>query len=370
MHRLFIISILEILLFTNFLVLSQTNLNNWAKLYEEPRSDVLHCLLPLPNGDMILGGWTNADVAFGENILLIRINQDANILWQYSYGGSELDYAQVLARCIDNNIIVGGHTRSFGAGSTDIVLLKVDQNGNILWQKAYGTYDDNAIASLMPTDDGGFIAGGWSYLGAGRSHDAVIFKTDSDGNIIWQKHYGTENYEGIKDIIKSNDGNYIFLGLTSSEQTQFDILIAKIDSNGNIIWKKSIAGPRYENPISIVNNNGSYYIVGSSDSFSSDSSKDIFLIALDNDGNFLWGLNYPDDFETYLVSSCKLEPNKIVTIGSALPKNSQINDMLVAIFDFEGEYAFTSFGQLNEVISSFAKLAHFKEGEAIFVKSS
>ncbi len=338
MLRLLIISILGIFLSTIFQTFAQTNYNNWAKLYEEPRSDVLHYLLPLPDGDMILGGWTNADVTFGENILLMRINQNGDILWQSSIGGSELDYAQVLARCIDYNIIVGGHTRSFGAGSTDIFLLKVDQNGNIIWQKAYGTFDDNAIATLIPTDDGGFIVGGWSYLGAGKSHDALIFKTDSKGNIIWQKHYGTENYEGIRDIIKSTDGNYIFVGLTSSEQTQFDILVAKIDTNGNIIWKKSIAGPRYENPVNIVNNNGTYLIIGTSDSFSPDSSKDIFVIAMDNDGNFLWGLNYPDNFETSLISSCKLEPNKILTIGNAHPKTSWISDMLVAIFNYDGEF--------------------------------
>lgn len=131
-----IISSILIFIFANIQIFCQTNFNNWAKLYEEPRSDVLHYLLPLFNGDMILAGWTNAEVTLGENILIIRINQWGDILWQYSLGGSELDYAQVLARCIDNNIIVGGHTRSFGIGSTDIVLLKIDQDGHIIWQKA------------------------------------------------------------------------------------------------------------------------------------------------------------------------------------------------------------------------------------------
>lgn len=338
MYKLVLFSLFSILNLTLFKTFAQVNNLHWAKLYEEPRSDVLHCLLPLSNNDILFAGWTNADSSLGENLLLVRLNQNGDIIWQYSYGGPELDYAQVISNCSDNNILVGGHTHSFGAGSTDILLLKFDLEGNILWQKAYGTYDDNAIASLLPTDDGGFLVGGWSYLGAGKSHDAVAFKTDSEGNVIWQKHYGSVNYEGIKDIIKTKDGNYIFLGLTSSELSQFDILVVKIDANGNIIWKKTISGPRNENPVNIIDNDDKYLIIGTSDSFASDDSKDIFIIALDDDGNFLWGLNYPDNFETTLVSASKFGTNKILAIGNSHPKNIWQSDMLVAIFNLDGEF--------------------------------
>lgn len=316
---------------------SQMNERYWAKLYEETQSDVLHCLLPLPNGDILIGGWTNALQSQGENLLLVRINENGNIVWQKSYGEYELDYAQVMARTTNNQIVVGGHTRSFGAGSSEILLLKVNEDGDILFQKTYGTYDDDAIASVMQTDDGGFLVGGWSYIGKGRSHEALVFKTNSNGELIWHKYYGTQNYEGVRDITKTNDGNYIFVGLTSSEETQFDIWVVKFDPAGNIIWQKAFAGQGNENPVNILNFDGTYIIVGTSDSFG-DGSKDIILLAINNNGELLWAYNYPDDFETTIMNAIKYKQGKILVIGSARKKNLWNNDILLGIFNSNGQF--------------------------------
>lgn len=309
----------------------------WAKLYEEPQSDVLHCLLSLPNGDIIMGGWTNALPSQGENLLLVRINENGNIVWQNSYGEFELDYAQVIARTNDNQIIVGGHTRSFGAGSSEILLLKVNDNGEIQWQKTYGTYDDDAIASVMQTDDGGYLVGGWSYIGKGKSHEALVFKTNSNGDLIWRNYYGTQNYEGVRDITRTNDGNYLFVGLTSSEETQFDIWVVKFDSNGKVIWQKAFAGAGNENPVNILNFQDKYIIVGTSDSFG-DGTKDVVLLAINDDGELLWAYNFPDDYEITLMNSIKFKENKILVTGSARKKNLWNNNIFLGIYNSNGEF--------------------------------
>lgn len=339
MKRKFFVSII----FVSFLLTvltaqskSQPNEKHWAKLYEEPKSDVLHHLLPLNNGDLIIAGWTNAEVSKGENLLLMKISEAGEIIWQYSYGEADLDYAQILTLSSDNQIVVGGNTRSFGVGSTEILLLKISPEGQILWQKAYGTYDDNSITSIVAAGDGGFIVGGWSYLGRERRHDAVVFKTDSEGNILWSRHYGTENYEGVRDIVKIDDGNFIFVGLTSTDSTQYDIWLVKINQYGEIIWQKSFVGIGNESPINIHNFNGNYLIVGTSDSFG-DGTKDIIMLAINENGDLVWAYNYPDSFETYITNSAKFKQNKILTVGSASKKNPWNNEFLLAIFNTDGE---------------------------------
>ncbi len=314
------------------------NENFWAKLYGEDRSDVLHTFLILPDGNVILAGWTNANINQNEDIILVRINEAGTILWQYSYFGDNLDYAQVISPSLDNNIIVGCHTRSFGAGSSDILLLKVDTDGNIIWQKTYGTYDDNAIASVIPTSDGGFLVGGWSYLGGGRSHDATVFKTDADGNVIWAKHYGTKNYEGIKDMIQTSDGNFIFLGVAYSEESNDDIWLVKIDPEGNIIWQKSFGGLENENPSSILRHNGLYYIFATTNSFSDNASRDFMVMVVDENGDLQWALYYPDDYETTVINANIFKENKFLITGSAIPKSKWNSDMLISIIDENGQF--------------------------------
>jgi len=334
----FSISILVIAMLLNHsFALAQESKNLWAKLYEEQLSDVLHSLITLPNGDIVIGGWTNAEQSQGENILLMRLDPNGNIIWQYSIGKNELDYVQIINLTQDNNIIVGGHTRSFGAGSYDIVLMKVDLDGKILWQKTYGTYDDNAIANVLPLEDGGFLVGGWSYLGSGRAHDALIFKTDADGNLLWQKHYGTKNYEVVKDLIEANDGNYILLGVLYSDETQFDIWVVKLDPNGEIIWQKSFGGNGNENPVKIINSDGSYLIFGTSDSFSTDG-KDIFILSINENGEVNWAKTYPDQMETNLISATTYDKDRYLAVGSSGPKSGQNNDLLIAIFNSNGDF--------------------------------
>ncbi|MGC8748873.1 MAG: hypothetical protein ACP5RR_08370 [Candidatus Kapaibacteriota bacterium] len=314
----------------------QLDNNKWAKLYYEGKSDDLHTFHILPNNDIILAGWTNANLNLNEDIILLRIDETGNIIWQYSYGAFELDYAQTMAPTLDSNIIVGCQTRSFGAGSTDILLLKVDLEGRILWQKAYGTYDDNAIASVIPTPDGGYLVGGWSYLGTGRSHDATIFKTDRDGNLLWSKHYGTKNYEGIKDMIPTYDGNYIFVAMTSSEETQFDIWLVKIDTLGNIIWEKSYGGNGNDIPSTILNFDGFYYIIGYSNSFSSDGKNDMFLLVVDDFGNIQWAYNYPNAYSTTIINASPFANDKILATGSAIAQSSDNSDLLISILKKNG----------------------------------
>ncbi|ROL58470.1 hypothetical protein D9V84_01715 [Bacteroidetes/Chlorobi group bacterium Naka2016] len=317
---------------------SQMNENFWAKLYGEDKSDVLHTFLILQDGNVILAGWTNANINQNEDIILVRINEAGTILWQYSYFGDNLDYAQVISPTLDNNIIVGCHTGSFGAGSSDILLLKVDTDGNIIWQKTYGTYDDNAIASVIPTSDGGFLVGGWSYLGGGRSHDATVFKTDADGNLIWARHYGTKNYEGIKDMIQTSDGNFIFLSVAYSEESNDDIWLVKIDPEGNIIWQKSFGGLENENPSTILRHNGLYYIFATTNSFSDNASRDFMVMVVDENGDLQWALYYPDDYETTVINANIFKENKFLITGSAIPKSKWNSDILISIIDENGQF--------------------------------
>ena len=128
--------------------------------------------------------------------------------------------------------MVYGYNKSCCAGGiNDAWLLKHDLNGNIDWQKAYGTEGDDAAHSFLQTQDGKFIVGG----GTGSLSYAWILELESDGTIAWQKKYDGNNYEYFMSIDQTSDEHYIAAGLTKSYGAgNSDAWVLKLDTDGEV----------------------------------------------------------------------------------------------------------------------------------------
>jgi len=167
-------------------------------------------------------------------INIIVNNTAPNNVWQKTFGGSSWDEAYSIQQTSDGGYIVAGLTISFGAGEDDVYILKLDSNGNLVWQKTFGgSYSDGAN-SIQQTSDGGYIVAGWSFPYSAGWEDVYILKLDSDGNLIWQKTFGGSNSDGAYYIQQTSDGGYIVAGRTRSFGAGgSDVYILKLDADGN-----------------------------------------------------------------------------------------------------------------------------------------
>jgi hypothetical protein len=130
-----------------------------------------------------VAGYTRSFGAGGTDIFLIKTYANGNVQWAKTYGGTGWDEAYSVRQTSDGGYIVAGYTGSFGAGSYDALLIKTDANGNVQWAKTYGgTYWDYAY-SVQQTSDGGYIVAGWTHSFGAGSYDALLIKTDANGNI-------------------------------------------------------------------------------------------------------------------------------------------------------------------------------------------
>lgn len=136
---------------------------------------------------------------------------------------------------LDGGYIAVGYTRSFGAGVRDIFIVKLSSIGNISWAKAIGGTNSDYGNFIKQTSDGGYIliANTASY-GAG-GYDILVIKLDNNGNISWAKTIGGTNNDNTYNngLYQTSDGGYIIAGYTYSYGTNGDIFIIKLDSNGN-----------------------------------------------------------------------------------------------------------------------------------------
>jgi len=166
---------------------------------------------------------------------VLKLDSNGSVEWQKTYGGTSYDEANSIAETSDNGFIVAGGTMSFGAGGYDYWVLKLDSNGSVEWQKTYGGSSDDYAFSIQETSDNGFIvAGRTESFGAG-SGDSWVLKLDPNGNVTWQKTYGGSDSDSANSIAETSDNGFIVAGSSYSFGAGgADSWVLKLDSNGNI----------------------------------------------------------------------------------------------------------------------------------------
>jgi len=183
------------------------------------------------DGGYIMTGSTMSFGAGNSDVYLIRADSMGNIIWTRTYGGAGVDLGHAVQQTTDGGYIVAGRTLSFGAGFDDVYLIKTDAAGDTLWTKAYGGGGFDGARDVRQTTDGGYIVGCHTNSFGAGAIDIYLIKTDSIGNVLWAKTYGGTKGELIRSVRQTTDGGYIALGGTQSfVNGNDDIYLVKTDS--------------------------------------------------------------------------------------------------------------------------------------------
>jgi hypothetical protein len=205
---------------------------------------------------------------------------------QKTYGGENLDEAHSIQQTSEGGYIVAGQTSSFGAGSDDFWVLKLDVTGNVTWQKTYGGQYSDEARSIQQTSGGGYIvAGETGSFGAGLENFWVL-KLDVTGNVTWQKTYGGDILDEARSIQQTSEGGYIVAGWTLSFGAgDYDFWVLKLYSNGNVTWQKTYGGGGVDIAMSIQQtSSGDYIVAGQTWSFGAGDC-DAWVLKLDANGS-------------------------------------------------------------------------------------
>jgi hypothetical protein len=163
-------------------------------------------------------------------LFLLKTDNSGNTQWEKTYGGKYSSDGNSVQQTIDDGYIITGSKRSISL-DYDIWLIKTDSNGNEIWNKTFGTSNDDRGYSVQQTIDGGFIIAcnlrSYSY-----PNDAYIIKTDSSGNTQWDKILPGDEENIISEVQLTIDDGYIIVGSTESYGAgNFDIWLIKLGTN-------------------------------------------------------------------------------------------------------------------------------------------
>jgi hypothetical protein len=246
------------------------------------------------DGGYIIAGSTSTNSSGVGNVYLIKTNSNGDTLWTKSYGGWDEDYGICVQQTTDGGFVITGGSESFGAGSRDVYLIKTAANGDTLWTKTYGGWNSDDGYSIRQTTDGGYVIVGLTSSFGGITN-VYLIKTDANGNPLWSKAYGGNSNEEGNSVQQTNDGGFIIAGSTESFGVgNYDVYLIKTNSNGDTLWTKTYGGIYDDHGYSVqqTTDNG-YIVVGVTESFGG-GSQDIYLVKTNNLGDVIWTKTYGD----------------------------------------------------------------------------
>jgi len=222
------------------------------------------------NGGYIITGWVGSSSTGDEDIYLIKTDVSGNEEWSRTLGGSNYDVGNSIDLTEDGGFIIAGNTISYGAGGSDIYLIKTNSSGDTLWTKTFGGSGSDKGYSVQQTSDRGYIiAGETNSYGAG-GYDLYLIKTDEEGNEEWSRTYGGEETDSQSDVGNSvqqtSDGGYIVIGNTWSfdaKPGEGNIYLVKTDGEGNIEWEGTVDNTDDRGYGVQQTSDGKYIVVGS-----------------------------------------------------------------------------------------------------------
>lgn len=264
--------------------LIRTDMNGdtlWAKWYS---ADVGYSVQQTLDGGFIVTGRTNNFGAGFSDVYLVKTDANGIPGWAKSYGGASYDQGQSIAQTSDSGFIIAGQTISFGAGNDDIYLIKTNSIGDTLWTKTIGDSGVNSANSIQSTFDGGFIiTGTTSRIGSGIIN-CFLMKIDSIGNINWSNTFSGINDVFGTSVIQSYDSGYVFVGSVRDSTYHSNTWIVKTNSLGDTLWTKTL-GEQYSESANSINqtSDGGFIITGSKNVFDS-LYYDVYLIKTDSNG--------------------------------------------------------------------------------------
>jgi gliding motility-associated-like protein len=281
---------------------------------------------------------------------VVKLSPKGDILWQKHYGGGNHEYCYGLDLTSDGGFVVAGHTESFNGdvtnprGKRDYWVVKADANGNMLWQKTAGGTEDDEAYAVKATPDGGCVVAGLSFSNNGDvtgNHgkaDMWVIKLDNTGNLEWQKSLGGLEMEQAWSINLATDGGYIVTGYTTSSDgdvtnkhamgfASADCWVVKLSPAGALQWQKCYGGSKNEFVFDLQPTpDGGYVIGGFAQSDDGDltcnaGDHDMWVFKISNLGVLQWQKNMGGSLYDEVYGVTVLNDGSVVAAGISCSPN-------------------------------------------------
>ncbi|MBN2382325.1 hypothetical protein JXQ70_05525 [bacterium] len=305
----------------------------------------LYDVTVLSDGDFAIIGIISDD-AGNFNAMYLKIDDSGTILVQKRDNPlGELKCLNSITTDSLGNIMAAGYFY-FPANIYFALVIKTNMTGDVVWQKLYefSTTEDGYAHDLAATHDNGFIIGGYKsvYVPQRKKHynisDVLIFKVDSDGNCIWMNTIESPLIEKCTSVLVTTENEIMALAEKHSynDPSSYDLWIIKLNEDGTLVWHKEYGGTGRDIAKTIIQTqDGNFVVVGSSSSFS-DQSRDFWVMKIDASGTILWERTYGGSGDDLAEDILETGSGDYLIVGSTTSFDATDRDILILRTDAEG----------------------------------
>ncbi|HEA81575.1 MAG TPA: hypothetical protein ENI01_14055, partial [Maribacter sp.] len=284
----------------------------WQKSLGGTLDDEAYEIQRTNDGGYIIGGSSESiDGDIGANkgakdCWVVKLDNLGNIVWETSLGGSGNETIHGIQQTTDGGYIVGAFSSSSDGdvsgnnGMRDFWIVKLNASGNLVWETSLGGSKDDILESILQTEDGGYVAAGFSSSADGNvtenngGADAWVVRLDASGSLIWETNLGGSGGDIAVSVDQTIDLGFILAGYTSTAENKRDLWVAQLDASGSLVWEKKLGGSENDEAISVQQTLDNGFIVGGYSNSSNGNvgenqgSSDAWIIKLNVSGELLW----------------------------------------------------------------------------------
>lgn len=273
----------------------------WEKMYGGDDADIAYGIVALENEESALVGSCRSFNAQYTDICVIRLSAQGEVLWRLLLGGAKQDEGKAIARAADGTLMVLGTTKSIETHyDRNLYVAKVSLEGKLIWEKSLGGDRDEFAGGIAGTDDGGALIVADSESFGNNDKDIYIVKINQEGKVLSSHTVGGEREDSAKALTRVKDGNMVMVGYREMESpSNKDFFIMKLDQNGKKIWAKTYGGEYADSLAGVTPSiDGGIVATGKTRSFGSEQT-DLSVMKFDAEGELIWHKIYGFKYYEY-----------------------------------------------------------------------
>ncbi|MCW3994772.1 MAG: PQQ-binding-like beta-propeller repeat protein [Candidatus Bathyarchaeota archaeon] len=274
----------------------------WNRTFFQSDGTELRYAVALEDGFLLVG---NQFTASGDvNGFAARVGSDGKLFWQTVVGAEKIDklFSGV---AVKDGVVLFGLTYSYGVDQSKAWAVKLGLNGEVVWNKTFKASVDIALRSAVLCQNSDIVAAGYADVGDGN-FDFYLLKLDNSGDLLWNKTYGSTNSEKAYALAKAADGGYVLVGEKQSVVSDTDTWVVKVNSDGEPLWNRTVGGEKADSPTCVLaSKTGGYLVAGYTFSFGS-GQRDFWLFKISEEGKLMFSFTHGDKAfqEAYGVVEC------------------------------------------------------------------
>ena len=298
------------------------------------KDDVFKAIVQTFDGHFLIAGYTESYGNGKKDGWLVKVNAEGEKIWDLTFGGAKEDEFREMILMDDESIVLSGYKDDRKSGDVWLIRLLGQQK---MYDITIGNKEYESLHGMSKAQDGGVVLIGNTANSSKRKNgDIWVLKTQNNGEIDWEKFFGEKNWEEALEVITTGDGNFAVAGLTSSMgKGELDYWLLKISPSGYLMWENTFGGRDIDiaNGLAETSDKG-FLLTGKSKSYQSGARNFKNMVVKTNaNGDLEWKYDLGGNKEDEGRQALMLHDGSLALAGMTESKGSGGNDAWLFRFD-------------------------------------